>query len=150
MANHIVIKKKINSFKKKIEVSSDKSISIRCILLASIAIGKSNISNLLESEDVTSALKAIKKLGINYKKKKNIFVDWLTNRITRLNIYRLVQQLLGDKKEKITDPKNPKFVKASAKGDIPKPTFLFLPISSLTFSPNSSAIVGDFFKPNLS
>ena len=71
MANHIVIKKKINSFKKKIEVSSDKSISIRCILLASIAIGKSNISNLLESEDVTSALKAIKKLGINYKKKKN-------------------------------------------------------------------------------
>ena len=73
MANHIVIKKKINSFKKKIEVSSDKSISIRCVLLASIAIGKSNISNLLESEDVTSALKAIKKLGINYKKKKNIY-----------------------------------------------------------------------------
>ena len=73
MHNHIVVKKKIGSFKKKIEVSSDKSISIRCILLASIAIGKSNISNLLESEDLTSTLKAIKKLGINYKKKKNVY-----------------------------------------------------------------------------
>ena len=73
MPNHIVIKKKIGLFKKKIEVSSDKSISIRCILLASIAIGKSKISNLLKSEDVTYALKAIKKFDINYKKKKNVY-----------------------------------------------------------------------------
>ena len=73
MPNHILINSKINSYIKKIEVTSDKSISIRCVLLASIAVGISKISNLLESEDVLNSLKAIKKLGIDYKKRKNIF-----------------------------------------------------------------------------
>ena len=71
MNKFLKISNKINSFNKEIEVDSDKSISIRCILLASQAIGKSRISNLLESEDVVNALKSIKKLGVNYKKKKN-------------------------------------------------------------------------------
>ena len=70
MSDHIFINEKINDFKKKIKVASDKSISIRSILLASQAVGTSKISNLLESEDVLNTLKAIKKLGINYKKKK--------------------------------------------------------------------------------
>ena len=70
MSNHIYINQKIKSFKKKIKVSSDKSISIRSVLLASQAVGTSKISNLLESEDVFNALKTIKKLGINYYKKK--------------------------------------------------------------------------------
>ena len=69
MANHIFIKNKLSNFKQKIKVSSDKSISIRSILLASQAVGVSKITNLLESEDVLNTLKAIKKLGINYKKK---------------------------------------------------------------------------------
>jgi len=73
MPNHILINSKINSYKKKIEVNSDKSLSIRCVLLSSIALGISKISNLLESEDVLNSLKAIKKLGIDYKKRKNIF-----------------------------------------------------------------------------
>ena len=73
MANHIFIKDKIKSFSKKIKVSSDKSISIRSVLLASQAIGTSRISNLLESEDVMNALKTIKKLGINYKKHRNVY-----------------------------------------------------------------------------
>ena len=73
MTNHIYIKNKINSFNKKIKVSSDKSISIRSILLASQAVGISKISNLLESEDVLNALKTIKKLGINYKKIGKIY-----------------------------------------------------------------------------
>ena len=73
MANHIFIKKKIKSFNKKISVSSDKSISIRSILLASQAVGISKISNLLQSEDVMNTLKSIKKLGINYSKKGNIY-----------------------------------------------------------------------------
>ena len=73
MPNHILINKKIPKFKKKIEVSSDKSLSIRAVLLASQAVGTSKISNLLESEDVISALKAIKKLGIQYKKKGTIY-----------------------------------------------------------------------------
>ena len=73
MTNHIKITNKIKPFKKKINVSSDKSISIRCVLLASQAIGQTKIYNLLESEDVMNTLKAIKKLGIKYKKIKNCY-----------------------------------------------------------------------------
>ena len=73
MKNQILISNKIKPFDKQIFVSGDKSLSIRCVLLASQAIGKSKIYNLLESEDVISALKCIKKLGINYKKKKNYY-----------------------------------------------------------------------------
>ena len=62
MKNYIQINNKKNSFNKKIEVSGDKSISIRCVLMASQAIGLSKIYNLLESEDVMNALKAIRKL----------------------------------------------------------------------------------------
>ena len=68
MKNYIQIKQKINSYNKSILVSSDKSISIRSILLASQAIGISKIFNLLESEDVINTLRSIKKLGIKYKK----------------------------------------------------------------------------------
>ena len=70
MRKHIYINTKIHPYKKNIQVSSDKSLSIRTILLASQALGTSKISNLLESEDVLNTLKTIKKLGINYKKKK--------------------------------------------------------------------------------
>jgi len=73
MKNIIKINCKINNFKNKIEVSGDKSISIRCVLLASQALGISKIYNLLESEDVLNALKSIKKLGIKYKKYKNFY-----------------------------------------------------------------------------
>ena len=55
------------------EVSGDKSISIRCVLLASQAIGKSKIYNLLESEDVINALKINKKIRNKYKKIKNYY-----------------------------------------------------------------------------
>ena len=68
MTNHILIKNKLNNFDKKIQVSADKSISIRSVLLASQAVGTSKISNLLESEDVLHSLRVIKKLGINYTK----------------------------------------------------------------------------------
>ena len=66
------INEKIESFNSKIYVPGDKSLSIRWILMASQAIGTSVAYNLLKSEDVFSALNAIKKLGINYKlNKKN-------------------------------------------------------------------------------
>lgn len=73
MQKHICIDKKIPPYNKIIQVSSDKSLSIRTVLLASQAVGISKISNLLESEDVLNTLKTIKKLGINYKKKKNCY-----------------------------------------------------------------------------
>ena len=70
MSDFIIIKKKLKNFKKKIYVNSDKSLSIRAILLASQAVGVSKIYNLLESEDVINAIKALKKLGIKIIKKK--------------------------------------------------------------------------------
>ena len=73
MKNYIEISNKIEPYKKTICVSGDKSISIRTVLLASQAIGKSKIYNLLEAEDVINSLKCIGKLGIKYKKKKNYF-----------------------------------------------------------------------------
>ncbi len=71
MKNQVKIEELIKPFKQKINIPSDKSLSIRCILLASIAAGKSSIYNILESEDVENSLKAVKKIGVNYKKKKN-------------------------------------------------------------------------------
>ena len=71
MSNSIVIKSKIKQFKKKIQVSGDKSISIRWVLLSSLANGVSKAKNLLLSEDVIAAINAIKKLGIRVKIFKN-------------------------------------------------------------------------------
>ena len=73
MSNYTIIKNKIGSFNKKINISSDKSISIRSILLASQAVGISKIYNLLESDDVLNTLKAIKKLGIYYIKRGGVY-----------------------------------------------------------------------------
>ncbi len=72
MSNKILIKNKIKSFNKKIEVSGDKSLSIRWVLFSSLASGVSKAKNLLMSEDVIAALEAIKKLGIKVKLNKNI------------------------------------------------------------------------------
>ena len=71
MPNSITINSKIQNYNKKIFVSGDKSLSIRWVLLASQATGKSKCYNLLMSEDVLSALNTIKKLGIKVKKNKN-------------------------------------------------------------------------------
>ena len=71
MPNSIIVNKKIKTFNKEITVSGDKSISIRWILFSSIATGISKAQNLLMSEDVLAAIKAIKKLGIKVKFNKN-------------------------------------------------------------------------------
>ena len=71
MANFIRINKKINKFNQIIQMSGDKSLSIRWVLLASQASGKSKAYNLLMSEDVLAALDSIKKLGIKIKIHKN-------------------------------------------------------------------------------
>ena len=71
MSNLVLIKKKLKNFNKKISVSGDKSISIRWILLASLASGLSKAQNLLVSEDVLAAIRAIRKLGIRVVLKGN-------------------------------------------------------------------------------
>ena len=48
----------------------DKSISHRILILAGQAIGKSQIFNLLEGEDVINTLKVMRLLGIQIKKKR--------------------------------------------------------------------------------
>ncbi len=67
MPKPIYIENKIKSFNKKINVSGDKSLSIRWVLFSSIADGVSTAKNLLMSEDVIAAIEAIKKLGIRVK-----------------------------------------------------------------------------------
>ncbi len=71
MTRYLKIDKEIEPFNKKIIIEGDKSLSIRWVLLASQAIGKSKAYNLLMSEDVIAALNSIKKLGIKTKYNKN-------------------------------------------------------------------------------
>tara|TARA_E500000178_G_scaffold354610_1_gene424217 strand:- start:76 stop:1398 length:1323 start_codon:yes stop_codon:yes gene_type:complete len=72
MPNIFVIKKKIKDFKNKIiKVNGDKSLSIRWVLLASLAEGRSKSFNLLLSEDVKASINSIKRLGIKVKLNEN-------------------------------------------------------------------------------
>ena len=66
----VVIKKKIKSFKKTISVDTDKSLSIRYLLIGAISEGISEIRNILESDDVFSCIDCLKKLGIKIRKDK--------------------------------------------------------------------------------
>ena len=72
MKKYVLINGKIKKFKKKITVSADKSLSIRWVLMAAQAVGKSIAYNLLNSEDVNNSLIAVKKLGVKVIKKKNL------------------------------------------------------------------------------
>ena len=75
MTKKLFINNKYNSFKKTISVDSDKSISIRALLLGSQAYGKTFIENILLSEDIINSINCLKKLGIRISlNKKNCFV----------------------------------------------------------------------------
>ena len=71
MTNKLIVKKKIESFNKKIFVSGDKSLSIRWVLFSSLAKGISRAKNLLISDDVIAAIKTVRKLGIKVELNKN-------------------------------------------------------------------------------
>ena len=66
---NLVVKKKLNPFRKNIEVDSDKSISIRSFLIGAISQNISKSKNVLESEDVVSTIKCLHKLGVKIEKK---------------------------------------------------------------------------------
>ena len=66
----LLINKKISSFNKIINVDSDKSISIRSFLIGSISQNISSVSNVLESDDVLSTIKCLKKLGVKIKRNR--------------------------------------------------------------------------------
>jgi len=61
---HLSVNSKITPFNKIINVDSDKSLSIRSFLIGSISQNISRANNVLESEDVNSAISACRKLGI--------------------------------------------------------------------------------------
>ncbi len=114
MSKIIFVNQKIKSFKKSITVPGDKSLSIRWVLFASLASGTSVAKNLLMSEDVLSALEAVRKLGIKvvvkkkeckifgkgingYKYKKNLKIDAKNSG----TLGRLILGLLVDSPEPI-------------------------------------------------
>ena len=126
MSKLLLIKKKIQKFDKKITVSGDKSLSIRWVLLASQAVGKSKSYNLLMSEDVVAAIDAVKKLGIKvrihkdcceivgngingFKYKKNLIIDAKNSgTLGRLILGLLVKsthkiKIIGDKSLSMRD-----------------------------------------------
>ena len=75
MGRKLFIDSGYNSFKKTISIDGDKSISIRSLLLASQAFGKTFIENILLSEDIISSINCLKKLGIKiFLKKKNCYI----------------------------------------------------------------------------
>ncbi len=67
---NLFVKKKIQPFEKKIEVDSDKSISIRSFLIGSISQNISSVKNVLESDDVFSTINCLRKLGVKIIKEK--------------------------------------------------------------------------------
>ena len=62
---------KIKSFKKRISVDSDKSISIRSFLIGAVSHNISEIKNVLESDDVFSCISCLRKLGVKIDKIKS-------------------------------------------------------------------------------
>ena len=67
---NLIIKKKISSYNKEINVDSDKSLSIRSFLIGSICHNVSTVNNILESADVKSTIDACRKLGVKILKTK--------------------------------------------------------------------------------
>ncbi len=72
MPNKIILKNRILNFNKKISIPGDKSISIRWVLVSSLATGISKAKNLLISEDVLASIKAVKKLGVKVMIERNV------------------------------------------------------------------------------
>lgn len=72
MKKKLNINEKIKSFNKTIKVNGDKSISIRWLILSSLALGRSRSINLLKSEDVLSTIECLKKLGVKITLRKNV------------------------------------------------------------------------------
>ena len=71
-----IISGKSSALKGQIYVPSDKSISHRALILGSLAIGKTIIIDLLESEDVFKTANGLKALGVDIYKRGN---EWFVH-----------------------------------------------------------------------
>ena len=57
--------------KGSLNISGDKSISHRSVIMGAMSIGETKIYNLLESKDILSTVSILRKLGVKVKKKKD-------------------------------------------------------------------------------
>ena len=57
-----------------LNISGDKSISHRSVIMSAMAIGQTEIHNLLESKDIMSTINILKKLGVKIKKSKGVWI----------------------------------------------------------------------------
>ena len=60
--------------KGSLNISGDKSISHRSVIMGAMAIGQTEIHNLLESKDIMSTINILKKLGVKIKKSKGVWI----------------------------------------------------------------------------
>ena len=86
----LIVKEKIKKFNKSINIPGDKSLSIRALLLGSQCIGKSEVKNLLESDDVLDCKKALEKLGVKITKDNDTYKIFGNG----LNSYKLKKKLI--------------------------------------------------------
>ena len=60
--------------KGSLNISGDKSISHRSVIMAAMSIGKTKIYNLLESKDIMSTINILRKLGVKIKKINELWI----------------------------------------------------------------------------
>ncbi len=70
----VLVKKCTNGLKGEITIPSDKSISHRAVILASLANGKSVIKNFSKGQDPLSSLRICQQLGINAELKEDLLI----------------------------------------------------------------------------
>ena len=132
----VIIKKKINKFNKSITVPGDKSCSIRFFFISSLAYGVSCAKGInSNSQDVLTAIKIFKQLGVKILKKKGIYYVY-SNGLDSYKIKnnlkfncqnsgttsRLLPSVLLNYKQKflefLEDSDNPKWVDIARQGQI--------------------------------
>lgn len=70
----LIVSKNFKTLKGEVVVPSDKSISHRAVILASVVKGKSVIKNFSQAQDPNSSLEVCKKLGIIAEKQDNTLI----------------------------------------------------------------------------
>ena len=60
--------------KGRLNISGDKSISHRAVILGAMSIGQTEIHNLLESKDIMSTVNILRKLGVKIKKNYEVSI----------------------------------------------------------------------------
>ncbi len=76
--------------KGSLNISGDKSISHRSVIMAAMSIGETEIHNLLESKDILSTINILRKLGVKIKKINGL---WIINGVGTCGFKQPTQKL---------------------------------------------------------